>query len=175
MAGSAGESGKLLPACYVGPQSRADRLARIRNPHAESLDPNFDTGDPRSEFTPSLLGFYATSTGVGVFAAIAAVAFVVLPEFEAAAEVADTIGWVFYLKGVYPTAAIHLQGAARNSPDNAVVHYHLAMAQAKAGNMGAARRAYEEGMRLNSGLAEANIITPEDLRIYYGRQSRSEK
>ena len=68
----------------------------------------------------------------------------------------DTIGWVFYLKGVYPTAAIHLQGAAKNDPNNAMIRYHLAMAQAKAGNLTAAQKAYEEALQLNSNLAEAS-------------------
>jgi len=71
------------------------------------------------------------------------------------AEVDDTIGWVFYLKGVYPTAVVHLQDAAENAPTNPVIQYHLAMAQAKSGNVPAARRAYDEGMKLKSDMPEA--------------------
>ncbi len=67
----------------------------------------------------------------------------------------DTIGWVFYLKGVYPTSVVHLKGAAENQPANAVVQYHLAMAQAKNGDVAAGKKAYEAGMKLNSSLPEA--------------------
>lgn len=67
----------------------------------------------------------------------------------------DTLGWVFYLRGVYDTAVIHLQSAARRNPDNAAVQFHLAMAQAKAGNLEAGRKAYEAGMQLNANAPEA--------------------
>jgi len=72
------------------------------------------------------------------------------------AEVDDTIGWVFYLKEVYPTAIVHLRDAAENQPANAVIHYHLAMAQAKSGNPAAGRESYNEGLKLNSSLPEAD-------------------
>ena len=71
------------------------------------------------------------------------------------AEVDDTIGWVFYLKGVYPTAVVHLRDAAENQPSNPVIHYHLAMAQAKSGNAAAGREAYNVGLKLDSSLPEA--------------------
>lgn len=56
---------------------------------------NFDSGEPQTEFTPTLIGFYAASTAVGLFAAIAAVAFMVLPEFEGMEEVGQPIGILF--------------------------------------------------------------------------------
>ncbi|MEO0481674.1 MAG: hypothetical protein AAF196_19575 [Planctomycetota bacterium] len=92
----------------------------MTNDRAQALEENFDTGDPRSEFTPALLGFYATSTGVGVFAAIAAVAFVVLPEFEAAADAADAIGWVFSVLTVVTGVAawILLKRVRQQAPDD---------------------------------------------------------
>ena len=67
----------------------------------------------------------------------------------------DTLGWVFYLRGVYDTALVHLQSAARKHADNATIQFHLAMAQAKAGNPEAGRRAYEAGMKLNPNAPEA--------------------
>ena len=67
----------------------------------------------------------------------------------------DTIGWVFYLKGVYPTAVVHLRDAAERHPNNAIIQYHLAMAQAKSGNVAASKQAYESGLKIDPKLPEA--------------------
>lgn len=57
-----------------------------------------------------------------------------LPEVS---NVADTLGWAFYQKGVYPSAIAMLQEALRLSeknkePDHPLYHYHLGLAYAKA-------------------------------------------
>lgn len=67
----------------------------------------------------------------------------------------DTLGWVFYLRGVYSTAVAHLRSAAEGLPQNSVVHYHLAMAQAKSGNVDAGQRAYEQALKLDPSVPEA--------------------
>jgi|GEM_PF-2058042 len=71
------------------------------------------------------------------------------------AEVDDTIGWIFYKRGVYATAAVHLRAAAAGSPNNPVTQYHLAMAQAKNGEVAAARKTYENALKLDSNIPEA--------------------
>jgi tetratricopeptide (TPR) repeat protein len=43
----------------------------------------------------------------------------------------DTLGWIYYLKGQYPSAISELQKAAALDPQNPVVQYHLAMAYYK--------------------------------------------
>jgi Tfp pilus assembly protein PilF len=48
------------------------------------------------------------------------------------AEIADTLGWVFYRKGHYDSAFQYLQTAA--SSESPQVKYHLAMAYMKVGD-----------------------------------------
>jgi tetratricopeptide (TPR) repeat protein len=69
--------------------------------------------------------------------------------------VQDTIGWAFYRKGLYPTAVMHLEKAAANGR-SAVMHYHLAMAYAKAGSLPKARVELAAGLRSDPKAAEAN-------------------
>ena len=71
------------------------------------------------------------------------------------AEIDDTLGWVFYLRGVYASAVVHLKSSVEASPDNPLTQYHLAMALAKSGDVAAGRRALEAGLALNPNLPEA--------------------
>ena len=70
-------------------------------------------------------------------------------------EVDDTLGWIYYQRGVYATAAVHLKSAASGNPGNALTQYHLAMAQAKTGDVSGARRTYENALKLEPGLPES--------------------
>ena len=71
------------------------------------------------------------------------------------AEIDDTLGWVFYLRGVYASAVVHLRASAEANPSNAITHYHLAMAHAKNGDVAAGRKALEAGLQLDPNLPEA--------------------
>ena len=71
------------------------------------------------------------------------------------AEIDDTLGWVFYLRGVYASAVVHLRASVEASPENPVTQYHLAMALAKSGDVAAGRKALQAGMALNPNLPEA--------------------
>ncbi len=71
------------------------------------------------------------------------------------ADVDDTLGWIYYQRGVFATAAVHLRAAAAANPDNALTQYHLAMAQAKTGDASGARKSYDAAVRLDSNLPEA--------------------
>lgn len=69
--------------------------------------------------------------------------------------VEDTLGWVHYLRGSHDVAVSTLRGASEKAPDAAVIRYHLAMAQAKAGRMQDAKASYQAGLSLDSTLPEA--------------------
>lgn len=71
------------------------------------------------------------------------------------AEVDDTLGWIFYQRGVYATARVHLEAAASANPTNALTQYHLAMAQAKSGDVSGARKTYESAVKLGPNMPEA--------------------
>lgn len=75
--------------------------------------------------------------------------------------VEDTLGWIHYLRGSYTNAVLNLQTASDGAPQVAVIHYHLAMAQAKNGNPETARASYEAGRAIDPDLPEASEA--EDL------------
>ncbi len=67
----------------------------------------------------------------------------------------DTLGWVHYLRGSHDVAVSTLRGASEKAPQVAVIRYHLAMAQAKAGRLQDAKASYQAGLSLDSTLPEA--------------------
>ena len=72
------------------------------------------------------------------------------------AEFADTMGWILYRKGLYPSAVRQLERAAPRST-NAVWKYHLAMAYAKVGEAGRARASLDAALKLNPNVREAKM------------------
>lgn len=49
-------------------------------------------------------------------------------------NVADTLAWVYYHKGIYPAARDLLLDAVKSAPDNAAMQYHLGMTYSKLGD-----------------------------------------
>ena len=47
---------------------------------------------------------------------------------------ADTLAWIYYQKGNYASARDLLEEAAKASPNNAAIQYHLGMTYAKLSN-----------------------------------------
>jgi len=68
--------------------------------------------------------------------------------------VADTLGWVLYLKGDLERAETLILEALRRLPDNAQVHYHLGMVYVRRGKTAEARRELEEALK-SADLEEA--------------------
>ena len=74
-------------------------------------------------------------------------------------EIEDTIGWVYYRKGIYRTALDHLQHAVaedgnKNDPPSTARRYHLGMAYLKAGSR-------ERGVAIISAALKLAPNTPE--------------
>ena len=68
--------------------------------------------------------------------------------------VADTLGWLLYLKGDLERAETLVQEALRRLPTNAQVRFHLGMVYARRGKTAEARRELEEALK-SPDLAEA--------------------
>jgi tetratricopeptide (TPR) repeat protein len=74
------------------------------------------------------------------------------------AEIADTVGWVYYKKGLYTPAVRLLERAAAGSRD-ARTKYHLAIAYYAAGQPSQGRRVLAEARALNPNLPEAKLAS----------------
>jgi tetratricopeptide (TPR) repeat protein len=68
----------------------------------------------------------------------------------------DTLGWILYHKGLYPSAVAELERAASQG-GNASWKFHLAMAYAKVGDLKRGRGALQSGLRENPYLPEAKL------------------
>jgi len=66
----------------------------------------------------------------------------------------DTLGWIFYRKGLYTSAVKYLEQASAD-PANATWKYHLAMAYAKAGQLSRGRTTLDAALKLDPRLPEA--------------------
>jgi len=72
------------------------------------------------------------------------------------AAVDDTLGWIYYQKGMYSLAVTQLRSAVSKGP-TARRQYHLAMACLKAGDESQGRQALEAALRADPKLPEALI------------------
>jgi tetratricopeptide (TPR) repeat protein len=73
-------------------------------------------------------------------------------------EVDDTLGWVYYKKGLNTLAIGSFQASIDKDQKNALYHYHLGLAYAKNGDRDKARVSLEQALSLNpkfDGAAEA--------------------
>jgi tetratricopeptide (TPR) repeat protein len=80
--------------------------------------------------------------------------------------VVDTMGWIYYQKGVYALALSNLQEALRlqeknNLPDNPDIHYHLGMAYEKTAQPALARQQFEQVLKINPNYRDAAAIKSE--------------
>jgi tetratricopeptide (TPR) repeat protein len=71
-------------------------------------------------------------------------------------QYADTLGWIYYRKGLYPVALTQLERAAAND-GNVVWKYHLAMAYAKAGDVRKGRAVLDAALKRNPSVPEAKV------------------
>ncbi|MCP4694905.1 MAG: tetratricopeptide repeat protein, partial [Desulfobacterales bacterium] len=68
----------------------------------------------------------------------------------------DTLGSVYYKKGLYDSAIYEFTDCLVKRPDDPTVHYHLGLALHKKGDKARARSALEKALELNKNFAEAD-------------------
>ena len=76
----------------------------------------------------------------------------------------DTLGWVYFKKGLYDNAISEFTDSLEKMPDNAIVNFHLGMAFYKKGDRDKARSQLEKALSLNQnfdGAAEAKKVLSE--------------
>ena len=62
--------------------------------------------------------------------------------------VMDTLGWIYYKKGLIDSAISELRSSAEKMPDNAIVRYHLGLAYAKKGDTTLAKKELQAALTL---------------------------
>ena len=71
-------------------------------------------------------------------------------------EVNDTLGVIYYKKGLHDQAIAAFKQSVERQPNTAIFQYHLGLASAKAGQFTQARRALETALRLDPKGADAS-------------------
>jgi len=67
----------------------------------------------------------------------------------------DTLGWIYYKKGLIPLALAALNRAVAAEPSNALYVYHLGLVQLKDAKTATARQTLERALKINPGFAGA--------------------
>jgi len=89
-------------------------------------------------------------------------------------DAADTLGWVYYQKGLYPSAidlfeqALSLAGNNRNF-DAVTTHYHLGLAYQKSGKNALARQQFEHVLSVDPNYADAGDVKKQLAQLRYAR------
>ena len=71
---------------------------------------------------------------------------------------ADTLGWAYYQKGLYPTAIDLFKEAVKKNPNNPTVHYHLGLAYQKSDQPSLAKEHLQQVLKLNPNYPEADGV-----------------
>jgi tetratricopeptide (TPR) repeat protein len=80
-------------------------------------------------------------------------------------EADDTLGWVYYRKGLAQHAITAFERAVSKAPDNPIYYYHLGLAQMKDGNDAGGRAALKRALAMKSdfaGAGEARKVLAEE-------------
>ena len=101
---------------------------------------------------------------------LAQTAYRALPEVS---NVADTLGWAFYQKGVYSSAISLLQEALKLSvknkePENPLYHYHLGLAYAAAEQRDLAKQHLERVLKIDPNYVDAPEVRKQLERLKNG-------
>jgi tetratricopeptide (TPR) repeat protein len=71
------------------------------------------------------------------------------------AQTSDTLGWIYYKKGLGTLAIQALRQSVEQDPKNAVVHYHLGLAYVQAGERKLGAQSLQEALKLDPAFESA--------------------
>jgi len=118
--------------------------------------------DPSSAIAANNLAWLYAVHGKGNLDEAVALAQGVVQRFPDVPGFVDTLGWVYYKKGLHGPAVEQLQRVVAKAGDSAGYRFHLGMALAGKGDKAAARRELEEALRL--GEKQPNFSNAEEAR-----------
>ncbi len=65
--------------------------------------------------------------------------------------IADTLGWIYFLRGSYPSALELIQESVAKLPNDPEIQFNLGMVNYMMGNEDAARTAFQRALQINAG------------------------
>jgi Tfp pilus assembly protein PilF len=74
------------------------------------------------------------------------------------AEVDDTLGWVYYQKGLFSLAMNSFRLAVERNSRNALYHYHLGLTQRKMGQDAQARASFQTCLKLDPAFEQKTLV-----------------
>jgi tetratricopeptide (TPR) repeat protein len=113
--------------------------------------------DPRAVVAANNLAWDYANRGGNLDTALqlAQTAKTVLPDDP---SVSDTLGWIYYKKGLSALAVATLRDAAQQNAANANIHYHLGLAHLQNGDKQAARTSLQHVLELNPRFQGADEV-----------------
>jgi tetratricopeptide (TPR) repeat protein len=111
--------------------------------------------DPRAAVASNNLAWDYANTGgnLDIALQLAQAAKAQLPELG---EISDTLGWIYYKKGLNALAVSTLQEAAKQNPENPGIRYRLGLAYLQHGDKAAARSTLQAVLTLNPKQEQAD-------------------
>lgn len=145
-------------------ESRQNRDAAAEN-FRRALQNDSNMGTAAGIIAANNLAWLAAEYGIGDLDEAVQRAQTVVQRYPQEAGFADTLGWVYYKKGIFAAAVEQLRKAATFSAnrgqDNPAYRYRLGMALIGAGDRASARRELEQAIRLGE---QRNFAQMEDAR-----------
>jgi tetratricopeptide (TPR) repeat protein len=114
--------------------------------------------DPNSAIAANNLAWAYAAYGKGNLDEAVTLSRDVVRRYPDEPSFSDTLGWVYYKKGLHGPAVEQLQKVVARAGDSAAYHFHLGMALAGNGDKAGARRELEQALRLGEkqpGFADA--------------------
>ncbi len=118
--------------------------------------------DPNSAIAANNLAWAYAVHGKGNLDEAVALAQGVVQRYPEVPGFTDTLGWVYYKKGLHGPAVEQLQKVVEKAGDTAGYRFHLGMALAGKGDKAAARRELEQAIKL--GEKQPNFTDAEEAR-----------
>lgn len=120
--------------------------------------------DPETVLAANNLAWLYADNGLGELSEAERLAQGVIKQHPDVPGFVDTLGWIFYKKGLHTAAIEQFQKALAKEENNPTYYYHLGMALAGKGDMTGARRAIEKSLQLSEKnsqkAAEAALKAP---------------
>lgn len=142
----------------VGAATMAAMILQLQNKAADAQKryEAIVTAHPTATVAANNLAWMYAEQGTNLDVALQ-LAQAALAQSPASPEISDTLGWVYYKKGLADLAIPPLEESVAKDPRNAAYRLHLGLAYAKAGKDAKARESLEMALRQNPRVEGADL------------------